>query len=90
MRIQTFSICLPSGCDAACPFCVSRQTGLQKDTINSRHLNFLKGCRMAEMLETTTVVITGKGEPCLYPELIDYYLDGMKPFNFPFHKIFFL
>ena len=83
MHFQTFSVVVGSrACNAHCPFCISKQTGLPKPTeVNWR--NFKVACKLAKQTGTTTVLMTGKGEPTLYPELITKHLLEMAPFNFP-------
>lgn len=87
MKIQTFSIVAgTSVCNAHCPYCISKMTpkqgiGLKEPEVNWR--NFEKACRLAEINGVTTVLITGKGEPTLYPEQITKFLENLKKFNFP-------
>ena len=83
MHFQTFSVVVGSkACNAHCPFCISKQTGLPKPTeVNWR--NFRVACRLAKQTGTTTVLLTGKGEPTLYPELITTYLRELIFFDFP-------
>lgn len=86
MKIQTLSIVVGTrACNAGCPFCVSRMTGF--DEIPKRgaiyHPNFAKACRLAQLAGTTTVLMTGKGEPTLYPYEITEYLDALAQWNFP-------
>jgi hypothetical protein len=91
MRIQTFSIVIGTrACDACCPFCVSKMTGFGSlppagGSVNWQ--NFCKACRLAQIGETTTVLLTGKGEPTLYPEEIGNYLEALKPYGFPFIEL---
>src|SRR5512137_774891 len=87
MRIQTFSIVAGSeACNARCPFCVSKMTmshslGLKEPEVNWR--NFRKACQLAARSGVTTVMLTGKGEPTLFPEQISAYLQALQPFDFP-------
>lgn len=87
MKIQTFSIVVGTkACNATCPFCVSRMTGFEpvigtRGSINDLH--FEKACRLAQIGGTTTVLLTGKGEPTLYPEEITSYLSALDKWNFP-------
>ena len=64
-------------CDAKCPFCISRMTGFKelKETppINKRNLK--KAIHMAERHSAQSILITGKGEPTLYPNQITEYLN---------------
>ena len=79
MKIQTLSLVAGTKvCNAACPFCVSKMTGFRElgskpAEINIRNLR--KALRLAEIGGVTTAIITGKGEPTLYPEHINTYLD---------------
>lgn len=87
MKIQTFSIIAgTTACNAHCPYCISKMTpkqgiSLKEPKVNWR--NFEKACRLAEINGVTTVLITGKGEPTLYPGQITKFLENLKEFNFP-------
>ncbi len=86
MKIQTFSIVVGTrACDARCPFCVSKMTGfgVLPKTRRIDRINFDKACRLAELSGSTTVLMTGKGEPTLYPEEITAYLNLLKKWEFP-------
>lgn len=90
MKIQTFSIVVGTrACDAHCPFCVSRMTGfgMLAKTAEIDEVNFAKACRLAEMNHTTTVLMTGKGEPTLYPAEITKYLEMLQKWQFPFVEL---
>jgi len=54
----------------------------QRRLINER--NFAKAARLAQLAGTTTVLLTGKGEPTLYPGEITEYLELLAPYQFPF------
>lgn len=78
MEFQTMSLVAGNHiCNARCPFCVSRMThehdikGKAAD-INLRNLR--KAIQLAKEGGVTSVLITGKGEPTLYPEHITEYL----------------
>jgi molybdenum cofactor biosynthesis enzyme MoaA len=81
MRIQTFSILAGSeACNARCPFCVSKMTPpngmeLKEPGVNWR--NFGLACQLAARCGVTTAMITGKGEPTLFPSQIDKYMDRL-------------
>jgi len=77
MNIQTFSVVSGTkACDAKCPFCISRMTGFDNTDlshpINKRNLK--KAILMAERHSAQSILITGKGEPTLYPHQISEYL----------------
>lgn len=84
MKIETFSIIAGNGaCNARCPFCISKMTGndVQLEPINE--INFNKACRLAQINGVTNVLVTGKGEPTLFPDQITQFIKLMKPYQFP-------
>lgn len=87
MKIRTLSIVAGSeACNARCPFCVSKMTPplgveLCEPEVNWR--NFKKACRLAKDSGVTTAMLTGKGEPTLFPAQITKFLDAMAEFHFP-------
>ncbi len=92
MKIQTLSIVAGSrACNAGCPFCVSRMTGLELDAkepeVNWR--NFHKACRLAQLNNVTTALITGKGEPTIFPKQITQFLVEIDEggYDFPFIEL---
>lgn len=91
MKIQTFSIIAGSeACNAKCPYCVSKMTpsngmSLKQPEVNWR--NFEKACTFADKSGVTTVLITGKGEPTLFPEQITEYLSRLEKHDFPFVEL---
>ncbi|MBI4021600.1 MAG: radical SAM protein [Candidatus Aenigmarchaeota archaeon] len=90
MRIQTFSIVVGTrACNAHCPFCVSKMTGFSvlPKVAGINEPNLAKACRLAQLAGTTTVLLTGKGEPTLYPRQITRYLQLLQPWNFPFIEL---
>jgi molybdenum cofactor biosynthesis enzyme MoaA len=92
MKIQTFSIVAGSeACNASCPFCVSKMTvangvpeGKAPDVNWGR---FEKACRLAQLSGVTTAMITGKGEPTLFPDQVSAYLHAMWRYQFPLVEI---
>ncbi|MGA3020329.1 MAG: radical SAM protein [Candidatus Micrarchaeales archaeon] len=73
-------------CQAKCPFCISKTTpfqgmGPKLEPINSEKLE--KACQLAGKFGIRNAMITGKGEPTLYPEHIEKYLRtvGKYPFG---------
>ena len=91
MKIQTFTIVAGTvACNAKCPYCISKMTpaqGLTFERPKTNWLNFDKACRLAQMNDVTTVLITGKGEPLLYPDQITEFLKKMKKYDFPLIEI---
>ena len=91
MRIQTFTIVAGSeACNARCPYCVARMTPAYDLTaklppVNWR--NFRIACGLARSTGVTTVLITGKGEPTLFPDQITEFLRAMQRYEFPFVEI---
>ena len=81
MKIQTMSIvCGTTACNSMCPYCVSRTTPSAKLTTEVNWKNLDIACRLAERGGATTCLITGKGEPTLYPDLILSYLSRIKKY----------
>jgi molybdenum cofactor biosynthesis enzyme MoaA len=84
---ENFSVIAGTGaCNAECPFCVSKMTGiaeigLKPQPINWR--NFDKAAQIAKDYQVGSVVITGKGEPTLFPDQITDYLTHLEKYNFP-------
>jgi molybdenum cofactor biosynthesis enzyme MoaA len=89
MQIQTFSVlCGTLACNARCSYCVSQMTpeaGLGTKPLPINFRNFNKACVLAERCGATTMMLTGKGEPTLFPEQITNFLDFVdnKGFKFP-------
>lgn len=87
MKIQTFSIVAGSeACNARCPFCISKMTvpnGVELREPEVNWHNFHKACRLAQMASCTTAMLTGKGEPTLFPVQITKYLSVLGLYNFP-------
>lgn len=91
MKIQTYTVLVGSkACNASCPYCVSKMTpeegvGFKLPTINWR--NFEVGCKFAKDSGVSTVLLTGKGEPTLFPDQITEFLTHLRPYNFPFIEL---
>ncbi|MBI2547337.1 MAG: radical SAM protein [Candidatus Aenigmarchaeota archaeon] len=86
MKAQTFSILAGSvACNARCPFCVSKMTPSRGIRLKEPGVNWEKFKRAAAYARehgTETAMITGKGEPTLFPKQITKYLDVMSGFGF--------
>lgn len=91
MKFQTLSLVVGTkACNAKCPFCISAQTGfdttdMKEEPINIRNLR--KTLELAKIGGVTTVILTGKGEPTLFPEQILTYLTELQRYNFPFIEL---
>lgn len=87
MNIQTFSVISgTAACDASCPYCISKMTGMKGLSPKAEKVNwenFDKAARLASLSAVATVLITGKGEPLLFPEMITEYLEHLKKYDFP-------
>jgi molybdenum cofactor biosynthesis enzyme MoaA len=90
MKISTLSIVVGSeACNATCPFCVSKMTppqGMKLIAAEVRWDRLEKALQFAEMMDVTTVLLTGKGEPTLFPKQITRYLEKVGP-RFPFVEL---
>jgi len=87
MEFQTLTIVAGStACNARCPFCISKMTlslGVTPREPEVNWRNFKIACRLAERAGTTTVLITSKGEPTLFPAQLTRFLSEMEEFRFP-------
>ena len=91
MKISTLSIvCGTEACNAKCPFCVSKMTppaDLPRDfSLFSVHRNLDKAIQFALQSGVSTVLLTGKGEPTLFPTHITKYLEHISN-RFPFIEL---
>lgn len=86
MKSNTFSIVVGDDkCNARCPFCVAKMT---KQASFSPDLNLRRlktACKIAKQSANgfCTAMITGKGEPLLYPEHIRQVLKTLRRHEFP-------
>lgn len=91
MKIQTYSVLVGSeACNAHCPYCVSKMTpsqGMGRGIIKPNWRNFDVGCRFAKDNNVSTVLLTGKGEPALFPEQVTEFMERLQPFGFPFIEL---
>jgi len=87
MKIQTFSILAGTAtCNAKCPYCISKMTGIKEFGFKEPEINwrnFERACKLAQVNNVSTVLITGKGESTLYPKQITKFLEKMKKYDFP-------
>jgi MoaA/NifB/PqqE/SkfB family radical SAM enzyme len=66
MRANNLTISIPNkGCDKSCPYCVSKCTGAIKENRGLMLSNLPKVLTMARLGQVSSVMLTGKGEPCL-------------------------
>ncbi|MFA5312352.1 MAG: radical SAM protein [Methanomassiliicoccales archaeon] len=93
MKVQTMSIVVGTeACNARCPFCIAGMTPCRENLPSNFGLinwrNFDIACRCAYQAGVMTVLLTGKGEPTLYPELITTYLQELSAKKyFPFIEL---
>ena len=91
MHIQNYSIIAGSeACNAKCPYCISKMTPKQGIEFNEPVVNwrnFKKGALLAKNLGVQTAIITGKGEPTIFPEQISKYVKSLDEFGFPFIEL---
>lgn len=77
-------------CNARCPFCISRMTpkrSIEKRVSEVDWRNFHRAAKLAREGGAQTVMITGKGEPTLYPEQISSYLEALPEHGFTFVEL---
>lgn len=80
MKTHTFSVVVgTAACNAKCPFCVSKMTcrAPEKHEVNWRR--FEMACQIVQQARDglVTVLLTGTGEPTMYPTDIHNYLGAM-------------
>lgn len=78
-----------AACNAGCPFCVSKMTpanGVEGKPQSVRWDRFQKAVLFAERMNVTTVMLTGKGEPTLFPNDVSEYLMRLN-YAFPFIEL---
>lgn len=87
MNVQTLSIVTGSmACQAKCPFCVSKMTpqnGVESKLPEVNWRNFHKAAKLANNWNVSTVILTGKGEPTLFPEQVSEFLSELDEYEFP-------
>jgi MoaA/NifB/PqqE/SkfB family radical SAM enzyme len=84
-RVGNFSIVAGTeACNARCPFCVSKMTPPQGVTLKSQPIEwarFKMACEYAFKGKARTLMITGKGEPTLFPNEITEYLTKVRMYE---------
>ena len=70
MKFHTFSVVAgTTACNAKCPYCISKVTAEKEFPENSfNYKRLLVASRIAKQCGISTALITGKGEPTLYPD----------------------
>jgi len=82
MKLNIFSgsiVCGDRKCNANCPWCISKMTAKRTTVPQPEWDDFPIFCGLAKEFGATTMLLTGQGEPTLYPELISKYLYEMNP-----------
>jgi len=75
MKFGTLSlVCGTEACNAKCPFCVSKMTTQEENIKEPSWARMDVAARLATMSGATTALITGKGEPTLFPKLVTRYV----------------
>lgn len=83
MKIQTYTVVVGNeACNARCPYCIAKMTPKNNVCKEIKWRGFHKGVEFAKLHNVSTVLLTGKGEPTLFPDLIDSYLDKLSGFPF--------
>jgi len=95
MKVQSLSICVPSGCPNNCKFCVSKvhpsnYSNQIEDNIRFRHLyeqDYLKRLQFARDNGCNTVILTGDGEPLYNRNFLTDFSHWNKMIDNPFRWI---
>lgn len=81
MKANNLTISIPNvGCDKNCPYCVSKMTGYMEKNINLFYKNIKKAKTIADNSGVNSILITGKGEPCLNEEVLFKVLEEFKEY----------
>lgn len=82
-KAVTFTICIgTSACPNKCPICISEMTGKHDfDTMNVDWKAFERSVQVAVNYQAENVLLTGKGEPLLFPVQITKYLRILKKYR---------
>lgn len=73
-------------CGAKCRFCVAHMTpvnGVSLKAIEPNWAAYRKACQYTRERGADSVLLTSKGEPCNWPDLITRYLEETHAFGFP-------
>ena len=91
MKVSTLSIVVgTAACNAGCPFCVSKMTPPNGVLPKAQPIvwdRLFKTLLFAERMGVTTVILTGKGEPTLFPDQVTSYLKAGVGRRFPFVEL---
>lgn len=87
MKTNSFSIVVgTTACNAACPYCISKMTrnAASKMPVINEH-RFNTACRIVERAGDglVSILLTGNGEPLLFPDMITHYFHLLYPYHFP-------
>ena len=87
LKVGTFSVVIGgTKCNARCPYCVSHMTPSvcsRRVEDNPKKINKQRledACRVAVAGGVTTALLTGKGEPTLYPRLLKDHVKILKKY----------
>jgi len=87
MRFHTLSVVVGGlACNARCPFCIASMTPASGLTLRAASLDLAALERVFALAHDSgvrQVMLTGKGEPTLWPEHLSGILGGLEPFAFP-------
>ncbi len=90
MKFKLFSVVVGNeACIASCPFCVSGCKPTKENMVSPKvnFRNFRIACNYANKCGVDTVMLTGRGEPLLFPDQLTDYLSELSKFNFPFIEL---
>lgn len=81
MKTHTFSVVVgDQRCNANCPFCIAQMTASDfSEDVRFDDRKFDIACRIVEQMREglLTVMLTGQGEPLLFPKQIDRYMNTL-------------
>ncbi len=81
MKVNCLSISIPNmGCDKNCPYCISKITGYINSNQYLFEKNMYKVKEFVKNIGCTSILLTGKGEPLMNLDCVNYCLSYFNDF----------
>ncbi|VVB75016.1 7-carboxy-7-deazaguanine synthase [Candidatus Tiddalikarchaeum anstoanum] len=84
MEIESLRVMIGGyNCNAACPFCITKMMGAGKEAPKTNWRKFDTACNYSMKGGAQSVIISGPGEPTLYPKDLTETLRKLEKYQFP-------
>ena len=81
MKANNLAISIPSeGCNKNCPYCISKMTESVENDFDKMMRNTEKVEKLADKADVTNVLLTGKTEPLMDFNKVEYFLNAFSDF----------